>query len=527
MKREILVFVMLILFSSFVFAEECILDIDCQSSGEEFASLMYCSNGVCELDTNIVASLGLCLDDDWCEEGFYCSANSVCILGEVLEPVEVGIVVDAECNVKRDCELLDPDQGFATSCINGECVIDESLLIALDLSCVLDVDCEEGDSCLEGYCFENECDLDEDCEEGYFCVDNYCQDLELELCSSAEPCVEGECIDGFCVTEVEIETYGVEVHCVGSWDCEYDDDVCYKGLCQQVFGFPPKIELNGVEVSLDLKICEVDSDCGLRKFCDIGMNIDDKHYCSKTPNAAETDVRVAAVFDPLADIVDVSRIAMTGDDVKKIELEIKRLERLQISARRWDAMAVGNDVNIKRVEKKFELVEERLQSVDVKINSMKTALESSAVSGEEKLIIEQNIQKLEQKKYEKKLDVENDLQTAVSQLNSNILGTQKKKWEVQDRLEETQLSVEEKETKSKVVKKRNEDYIKKLERRKQSTQRSSAVSSGTQQASSSTQTSADRPSGGLTPEQIKKIKEEERRRRAALAAAGSSSSDGS
>jgi hypothetical protein len=540
MKRGILVIIFLILLSSFVIAkDECVLDKDCYNLDHEFASLMYCDNynsgglGECVIDEGMIASLGWCIDGSWCEENEDCSSDWVCVSSdeeisivnsamggvEVLEPIEVGIIADAECKVKKDCELLDPDFGFAYSCTNGECVINEKLASALDLSCSSAGECEEGFTCLESFCVEIECSLDEDCEEGFLCVDNFCEDLGLEVCSAINVCEEGTCVDGYCITDVaiETETYGVGDHCTVDLDCEYTDDVCVEGMCNQAFGFPAYILVGDEKVFLeDKKVCVDDSDCGFREFCDVGSSIDEKHYCSVTPNAAETSVKISSMMDPLYDIVDVTRIAMTGDEAKKIELEMKRLERSQKIARELDALAAKGVVSVEKVEKKFKFAEERLESVDVKIEAMKTTLESSTTSPEEKAIIEQNLQNLEEKNIKNKLDVGQDLQTAALQSGSQVLSSQQKKLEVKNRLEDSQLSDKELKTKKEVVEKRNEEHLKKLENRKLSSSRPSMVSSGSSAAApSSSGSSAQQSSGGLTPEQIRIIKEKEKRKKAA------------
>jgi len=472
MKRELILIVFVILFSSYVFAakDECILDKDCYNLDYEFSSFMYCENGECILSE--VAVAGMCLDNSWCEGDEDCSTEGVCVKKEVVE-AEVVVADGGECKIRKDCELSNLDQGFAMSCINGVCVVDEDLLVALELTCSSAVDCEEG-----------------------------------------------TCIEGYCITEVDIETetYGVEAHCLTNSDCEYADDICVESLCQQAKGFPAYIEDGGEKIFIGDKVCVDDSECRFREFCDVGVDIEGKHYCSITPSAAENSVRIASFTDPFADIVDVTRIVMTGNEAKKIELEIKRLNRLQESARKLDVLAVNNKVSKERVENKFKLAEERLQAVEVRINSMKSTLDSSTITSEEKVIIEQNLKILEEKQIGKKLDLDQDLQTAVSKLGSTILDLQQKKLEVKDKIEDSQLSVQELKTKQGVVNKRNEEYLKKLESRKLSSTRSSIVSSSGGSSAPPTSSGATQPSsGGLTPEQIRIIKEKEKRQRAVAA----------
>ena len=370
------------------------------------------------------------------------------------------LAANEKCFLDEDCHNLDEEFSFLMYCEivdsqgKGNCVLDDVAVNSLGL-CVDDSWCSEDQVCGET---------------------QICEDLVVEIqCNAIIPCEEGECVGGVCVVE-DLEVYGLDVACLTNADCEYVDDVCYEGLCYQAAGFPASIDVGGEKIFLEDKVCVEDSDCGFREFCDVGLDVDGKHYCSITSGAAETDVTIDSLFDPLADTYDATLIAFTGDDVKKVELEARRFDRLQKSARQLNALAAKGKVDVKKVEKKFAKAEERLDSIDGRVGVLRTSL-SSGVSSEEKRRIESRVVEMQGVKVSKQLDFKRDLGSAATSLRSQNLVSNQRKLEVKDKLGETKLSTVEKRKKEEVVKKRTSDYSQRIEKRKLSTPKVGATRS--------------------------------------------------
>ncbi len=109
------------------------------------------------------------------------------------------------CVVKDDDEGCNPACRSGYVCEDNECVLDD----ATTPECEIDDDCTGDKICNEqGVCVDDtttpECEIDDDCTGDKVCNEQgVCVDGNTVVtCDTANPCEEGECIDGRCVVVV-------------------------------------------------------------------------------------------------------------------------------------------------------------------------------------------------------------------------------------------------------------------------------------------------------------------------------------
>jgi len=511
MKRLVILILVIILMSFIVVSASCLKDIDCQVSSDPLAFGMICVNGVCVDDTAFFNELGACRADSWCSDGYKCE-NWACI--ETVE-VNVDVIEDgAECLLKQDCEPI-YDDGWARDCINNICVLDESLISCEGITCDL------GYQCMQGTCVSlTSCDAVTPCEEGYDCVDDYCELLD-DSCLDVV-CEEGEvCESGVCVLDaLDLLATGVGIACNSVDDCLYVDDVCHENQCLQAKGNPPFVVIDGEPVFLEeAKECVDDSECGFREFCDLNGGVEDSngdvvHYCTITPSAAERQAKIDLAVSPVNDLYLQTLIAIENDVAKDAELEIRRLEKLQQSAKKLQVLVENGEAASSRLESTFDKIDDRSEALSNRINSLESTLQTGTLTMDEVVSINEKISVLEDKKFGLNVESQKNLKMAAAKLQDDKLEIKHQQNVVKDKIDESKLSVNSKKKKLNAVNKKKADYKQKLQDRKEITNR--RTSSGTSGSAAAPTESIVKPPK-LTPEQIEIIKRKEARQAAQAA----------
>lgn len=163
----------------------------------------------------------------------------------------IGDVCDDETTSWCDCTDLQTC-GVDT---NGEC--------QNGLICLSDIDCAEGDSCIDGTCQVDtrECETDNDCTDG--------------LCASSYVCIPNSC--------------------VGDSECPIacDSGVC--GECSETFPCPGNQSCSG-GVCVEPPICTVDADCIGDRLCDTSSSSCQNPACGADPYESNDDYATAAAL---------------------------------------------------------------------------------------------------------------------------------------------------------------------------------------------------------------------------------------
>lgn len=141
--------------------------------------------------------------------------------------------------------------------------------------------CPEGDSticdpylCADASTCATSCDFDVECVEGYYCSEASCVPLDGNgsLCSTADHCVSGFCVDGVCCASAcdgvceSCALSAYEGECVPEWSGTDPAGDC--GLCQMCNGEGTCSEVPAGYDPLDDCVAESTASCGQNGLCD-------------------------------------------------------------------------------------------------------------------------------------------------------------------------------------------------------------------------------------------------------------------
>ncbi|MCA9519430.1 MAG: hypothetical protein KC609_00590, partial [Myxococcales bacterium] len=179
------------------------------------------------------------------------------------------------------------------------------------LACQVDTTCPSGSLCVDNNCVTTQtCSQTSDCSGGGKCINSICWNV---TCSDANPCAQGQCMEGVCVTragEVDASNDGTssedatssdqktggETACSSSADCTNafsDLGVCEQALCQDgICVRRPKLAGTSCD---DGKFCTEGDECnekgecvGQQKDCSASGDQCNAGVCDETTKSCTT-----------------------------------------------------------------------------------------------------------------------------------------------------------------------------------------------------------------------------------------------
>ncbi|MEW5849452.1 MAG: hypothetical protein AB2A00_11595 [Myxococcota bacterium] len=200
-----------------------------------------------------------CVYDADCAGVEGCGAGGCQCVNEACVPATPECETDEECDVGQMC--------IDGACFNLECTSDEDCVLGgrcvegtCTSPCSSNADCGQGEMCRDGRCGRAQCTTDVDCPPRHTCEDGRCvvgACVTDAHCPAGNICEDGTCIPQPCTTDADCPT-GISCEegvcgaprCVTDADCP-EGDICEAGSC----------------ISFT---CTTDADCPLGQTCQAG-----------------------------------------------------------------------------------------------------------------------------------------------------------------------------------------------------------------------------------------------------------------